>query len=182
MSVEGTGNQNVSRVNVGGQVDIAMADGLRLKTDPMVGGIFNGTPEAKSTYMGFQFEISGRPVAGDEFTIGWNENGVSDNRNALDLVAIETTDTVNVEDGGMTLTESYSQTVEQIGTLTSQAQIRSDASKAVLDKTTEELQDIKGVNLDEEAARLIEFQAAYNANAKVISIAQELFDSLLAAV
>ncbi|MDN3649227.1 flagellar hook-associated protein FlgK [Reinekea marina] len=181
MSVEGTGNNDVSRVNVGGQVDITMADGIRLKTDPTVGGIFNGTPEAKSTYMGFQFEISGRPVAGDEFAIGWNENGVSDNRNALDLVAIETTDTVNVEDGGMTLTESYSQTVEQIGTLTSQAQIRSDSAKAVLDKTTEELTDIKGVNLDEEAARLIEFQAAYNANAKVISIAQELFDSLLAA-
>ena len=32
----------------------------------------------------------------------------------------------------------------------------------------------------EEAARLIQFEAAYNANAQVIRVAQELFDTLLA--
>jgi flagellar hook-associated protein 1 FlgK len=180
MKVTGNGNLDTSRVNIGGQIDITMDGGLRLETDPEVGGIFNGIPDARTTYMGFQFEISGRPEAGDEFLIGWNTDGVSDNRNALDLVSLETVDIINSQDGGMTLAESYSQTVEQIGTLTSHAQIRSDAAGAVLDRTTEELTDIKGVNLDEEAARLIEFQAAYNANAKVIAIAQELFDSLLA--
>ncbi len=179
--IQGTGSFDVARTNIGGQVDIVMADGIRLETDPDVGGIFNGIPEATSSYMGFQFQLGGRPDAGDEFTIGWNTDGVSDNRNALNLVALETTDTINNIDGGMTFTESYSQTVEQIGTLTSQAQIRSDASKAVLEGTESEVNAVQGVNLDEEAARLIEFQVAYNANAKVIAIAQELFDSLLAA-
>ncbi|MDX1340747.1 MAG: flagellar hook-associated protein FlgK [Reinekea sp.] len=179
--VNGTGNFDVARMNIGGQVDVTMDGGIRMETDPITGGIFNGTPEALNTYKGFQFNISGRPVAGDEFSITWNNNGVSDNRNALDLVAIETKDTVNNQDGGMTITESYSQTVERIGTMTSLAQVRSDANKAVLDRTMEELTDIRGVNLDEEAARLIEFQVAYNANAKVIAVAQELFDSLLAA-
>lgn len=181
MRMEGTGLTDVERLQVGGQVDVVMADGIRLETDPDVGGIFNGIPDARSSYMGFQFEIGGRPEPGDEFVINWNAEGVSDNRNALDLVALETTDTVNDIDGGMTFTESYSQTVEQIGTLTSQAQIRSDAARAVLEGTESELQDVRGVNLDEEAARLIEFQVAYNANAKVIAVAQELFDSLLAA-
>ncbi|EAR09450.1 flagellar hook-associated protein FlgK [Reinekea blandensis] len=181
MRVEGTGTQAVSRVNVGGQVDVVMADGIRLETDPEVGGIFNGVPDARSSYMGFQFQVGGRPEAGDEFTIEWNDAGVSDNRNALDLVGLETTDTINDIDGGMTFTESYSQTVEQIGTLTSQAQIRSDASRAVLEGTQSEVDSVQGVNLDEEAARLIEFQVAYNANAKVIAVAQELFDSILAA-
>lgn len=181
MQLEGSSNNDTSRVNIGGQVDVTMAGGLRLETEPGVGGIFNGIPEAGSTYKGFQFELSGRPVEGDEFSIGWNDEGVSDNRNALDLVAIELTDTINNRDGGMTITESYSQTVEVIGTLTSQVQITSDSAQAVLNRTTEELTQIKGVNLDEEAARLVEFQAAYNANAKVIAVAQELFDSLLAA-
>jgi flagellar hook-associated protein 1 FlgK len=179
--IDGTGSLDVSRTNIGGQVDVIMADGVRLETDPDVGGIFNGIPEAKSSYKGFQFEIGGRPEAGDEFVIDWNADGVSDNRNALELVGLETTDTINDFDGGMTFTESYSQTVEQIGTLTSQAQIRSDAARAVLEGTEAELTSVRGVNLDEEAARLIEFQVAYNANAKVISVAQELFDSLLAA-
>ena len=68
-----------------------------------------------------------------------------------------------------------------MGTLTAQAQIRSDAALAVLEGTESEVNAVQGVNLDEEAARLIEFQVAYNANAKVIAVAQELFDSLLAA-
>ena len=39
--------------------------------------------------------------------------------------------------------------------------------------------DISGVNLDEEAARLIQFQQTYQAAAKVIQVAQAVFDTLL---
>jgi len=35
------------------------------------------------------------------------------------------------------------------------------------------------VNLDEEAARLIQYQQAYQASSKMIQIAQNIFDSLL---
>jgi flagellar hook-associated protein 1 len=35
------------------------------------------------------------------------------------------------------------------------------------------------VNLDEEAARLIQFQQSYQAAAKMLQIAQSVFDSLL---
>ncbi|WP_320826940.1 flagellar hook-associated protein FlgK [Reinekea sp.] len=178
----GQGNQNTSRMNIGGQVDLVMQDGVRLTTDPMAGSIFSDLPDALPTYMGFQFELGGRPESGDEFIISWNSDGVSDNRNALLLVGLETKETINNADGGLTFTESYSQTVAKIATLTSQAQIRSDSSRAVLEGSQAEINSVQGVNLDEEAARLIEFQAAYNANAKVIAIAQELFDSLLAAV
>jgi flagellar hook-associated protein 1 FlgK len=181
MKVEGTGNNDTVGVNVGGQVDVTMADGISLRTRPEAGAIFTGTPEAKSTYQGFQFEMSGRPEVGDTFTIGWNEGGVSDNRNVLDLVGLETTDTVNNRDGGMTFTEAYSQAVEQVGTKTRQAQIQTDAAEGVLASSEEALSSVRGVNLDEEAARLIEFQVAYNANARVIAIAQETFDALLGA-
>ena len=36
-----------------------------------------------------------------------------------------------------------------------------------------------GVNLDEEAARLIQFQQSYQAAAKMLQVAQSVFDSLL---
>jgi flagellar hook-associated protein 1 FlgK len=39
--------------------------------------------------------------------------------------------------------------------------------------------EISGVNLDEEAGRLVQYQSAYNASARVLSVAQEIFDTLL---
>jgi flagellar hook-associated protein 1 FlgK len=38
---------------------------------------------------------------------------------------------------------------------------------------------ISGVNMDEEAANLIQFQQLYTANARVITVAKDLFDALL---
>ena len=38
---------------------------------------------------------------------------------------------------------------------------------------------VSGVNLDEEAARLIQFQQSYQAAAKVLQVAQSVFDTLL---
>lgn len=43
-------------------------------------------------------------------------------------------------------------------------------------------ESVSGVNIDEELANLIKFQNAYQANARVIATADELFDSLLAIV
>ena len=51
------------------------------------------------------------------------------------------------------------------------ASIADDAKAALTDKT--------GVNLDEEAARLIQFQQSYQAAAKMLQVAQSLFDTLL---
>ena len=36
-----------------------------------------------------------------------------------------------------------------------------------------------GVNLDEEAARLIQYQQSYQAAAKMLQVAQSVFDTLL---
>lgn len=181
VKMEGSGNDDTAGMNVGGQVDVTLADGISMKTDPSDGAIFTGVSAAKPTYQGFQFTISGRPEAGDSFTIEWNEDGISDNRNALDLIALETSDTLNEREGGMTFTEAYSQSVEKVGTKTNQAQIRAEAAEAVLQGTESDLNSVRGVNLDEEAALLIEFQLAYQANAQVISVAQETFNALIGA-
>ena len=41
---------------------------------------------------------------------------------------------------------------------------------------------VSGVNLDEEAAKLLQYQQAYQASAKVIQVAQGIFDTLMQAV
>lgn len=43
-------------------------------------------------------------------------------------------------------------------------------------------QDVSGVNIDEELAQMIVFQNAYNASARMISTAQQMFDQLLQVV
>ena len=52
-------------------------------------------------------------------------------------------------------------------------------SGAVAENAAEALASKTGVNLDEEAARLIQFQQSYQAAAKVLQIAQGVFDTLL---
>lgn len=128
-------------------------------------------------YRGFQFEISGHPSANDTFMIGYNADGVSDNRNAQILGGLGTTNTMN--GGGQSFSEAYAGLVETVGTTTRQSQMDLEAGQALLEQSTNQRESVSGVNLDEEAGRLIQYQAGYNASAQVISVAQDLFDTLL---
>lgn len=162
-------------VNVGGAIDVTLADGISLTAD--VDSVFEQAPVGSPSYLGFQFEIKGQPKAGDSFTINYNEGGVSDNRNALALAGLERASTVG--GGVISYAEAYSQIIEEIGTVTNRARLDTDAAKALLTQSENNRESIAGVNLDEEAGRLVQFQAAYNASAQVVSIARQLFDTLL---
>lgn len=128
-------------------------------------------------YRGFQFEISGNPAANDVFMISYNSDGVSDNRNATLLGGLGTANTMN--GGNQSFSEAYAGLVETVGVTTRQSQLDRDAGQALLEQSTNQWESVSGVNLDEEAGRLIQYQAAYNASAKVMSVAQDLFDTLL---
>lgn len=125
----------------------------------------------------YSFEIYGYPASGDEFSVNYNSNGSSDNRNALALGALQRADTI----GTGTFEDAYGQLVANIGTETAQLQISRDASESMLTQAQAARDAVSGVNLDEEAANLILYQQSYNASAQVIQIARSLFDTLLAA-
>jgi flagellar hook-associated protein 1 FlgK len=72
--------------------------------------------------------------------------------------------------------------VSQVGEKTAQAVTNEKAFDALLDQSKGWHESISGVNLDEEAANLVQFQQAYSAAAKIISVSQATFDTLLAAV
>jgi len=139
--------------------------------------VFSDDPAAGDDYQGFQFKLTGTPATGDTFEIAYNSNGVSDNRNAELLAALGTANTMN--GNSQSFTEGYAGLVEDIGVKTRQSQFDLDASQTLLEQSTAAQQSVSGVNLDEEAGRLIQYQAAYNASAQVISVAQDLFDTLL---
>ena len=162
-------------VSVGGAIDVTLAEGISLTAD--VDSLFERAPVGESTYLGFQFEIKGQPKAGDSFTVVYNQGGVSDNRNALDLASLERASTIG--GGVISYGEAYSQIIQEIGTVTNRARLDTEAAKALLTQSENNRESISGVNLDEEAGRLVQYQAAYNASAQVVSIARQLFDTLL---
>lgn len=129
---------------------------------------------------GFQVNITGTPAAGDSFSVDYNGGGVLDNRTGLAMVGVQTTNVL--ENGSMTLESAYGVFTQEIGTQTSTARNNLEASKTLLEQSQAMLQSVAGVNLDEEAARLVEFEQAYNASAQVINVARTIFDTLLSAV
>jgi flagellar hook-associated protein 1 FlgK len=126
---------------------------------------------------GYRIQLTGAANTGDTFTVAYNTSGVSDNRNALLLAGLQTTNTI--ANGTANYQSAYSQIVSSVGNQTREVQTQSDAQDALVKQATDAQQSLSGVNLDEEAANLIRFQQAYQANAKVIEIASQLFSTIL---
>lgn len=121
--------------------------------------------------------ISGTPANGDTFTISANKGGSSDGSNALAMANLGTAKSLN--GGTDSLTSAYANYVNQIGNETNNLQSSSTSATAVLTQATSAQQSVSGVNLNEEAANLIQYQQLYQANSKVIQTASTLFSTLL---
>ena len=141
---------------------------------------------ALNDYPGFDFSLQGVPQAGDTFTIGYNTDGLNDNRNALELAGVQSDDIVlssnNTTTSRITFQEKYANIVSGIGEKSAVAQIALDAAEAMKDQSNNWMESISGVSLDEEAANLVRFQQTYAASARVLSTAQTLFDTILSVV
>jgi flagellar hook-associated protein 1 FlgK len=132
---------------------------------------------ATISFGGISFMISGTPGDGDSFSVESNSVGVGDNRNALLLGALQTANSMN--GGTATFQGAYSQMVSQVGNKARELEVTSSATGRLLSETTLALQNESGVNLDEEATNLLRYQQAYQAAAKVMQIASEMFDMLV---
>jgi flagellar hook-associated protein 1 FlgK len=136
------------------------------------------TDGATISFGGVNVAISGQPGNTDQFTVGPNINGVGDSRNGVLLAGLQSQ---NILDGNnATFQTSYAQLVNFIGNKDSAAQISSTAADAAVTQATNAQQAVSGVNLDEEASNLLQYQQAYQAAGKVMQIASTLFDTVLA--
>jgi len=132
-----------------------------------------------SPFDGVSFNVAGTPANGDSVTITNNTNGVGDNRNGLLLSQLQNNITLR---GNNTFQSSFGELVAEVGVRTRQGQITESTQLVLLQQTQAERESVSGVNLDEEAARLIQLQQAYQAAARVITVANSLFEEILAAV
>jgi len=78
-----------------------------------------------------------------------------------------------------TISGFYSGLVSKVGSDTSQANYQYKYTEALTSDLDDQQQAISGVNLDEEMTNLIKYQHSYTAAAKLITTADEMFQSLL---
>jgi flagellar hook-associated protein 1 FlgK len=136
-------------------------------------------PNGKIAHNGWSFEVSTTPAAGDEFTVkAGATDPTGDNRNATAMASLTSAKLL----GGSTLTQSYAVLVSDLGSRANEVTAGKAAYGVVLSQAIVEEQSAAGVNLDEEAAKLLRFQQAYAASGKVLAMASSLFDTILAAI
>jgi flagellar hook-associated protein 1 len=116
-----------------------------------------------------------------------------DNRNALKILAIQTDSTLAIKKwtyadrGGtissvpmtLSLDDYYRTLVGDIGVLTEGANQQYDFTKTLVDNLNDIRDSISGVNLDEEMTKLMEMQMAYKAAAKLVTVSDELYTTIL---
>lgn len=165
-----------AKLTMGGQVKVVLDEGITISSEPPFSNLFEANPEQKPVYLGFDVTMEGPPKAGDQFFVDFNEDAVTDNRNGTLLGNVQNKEII---EGDMTLSESYGRTVEEVGSITARAQINQDSAKVLLQNTQDSVNAVSGVNLDEEAAKLIQYELGYNASAQVISVARDIFNTLI---
>jgi len=159
VSFDGVGNLTVSGL-AGGPVTMPYVPGMTL------------------SYNGWSTTLNGTPAAGDTLSFRPTPNPASDNRNARAMQALGDAALVD----GSKVIDRYAELVGEVGTRSQSALSAADMSARLADEAERARSEVSGVNLDEEAARLLQFQQAYQASAKVISTASEMFKTLLSAV
>jgi flagellar hook-associated protein 1 FlgK len=129
---------------------------------------------------GYQVRITGNPATSDTFDVGYNSGGTGDNRNALLMAGMQTDRLMN--GGTSSFNDTYGELIADVGNKARQAQVGSEVQRRVLEQSQAEWSSVAGVNLDEEAADLVRFQQAYQAAARIIAVADEIFQTLINAV
>jgi flagellar hook-associated protein 1 FlgK len=143
-------------------------------------GSFAYTSGGNITLHGWQTQITGTPATGDTFTIQSNAGGTGDNTNATAGANLQAQ---GVLDGGtVSISGAVSAMVTGIGAQAQQVNTAQTAQTAVNTQAKTAVQSTSGVNLDEEAANLMQWQQAYQAAAQVLTVANSLFTTLIDSV
>jgi len=139
---------------------------------------YNPTTGAAITFNGWSAKITGNPATNDTFSVGPTISGTADNRNGLLLAQLEATNTMA---GNTTSFEgAYAQLLNQVGNKGNELNVSAATQTQLVTQTQAAEQSISGVNLDEEAAKLMQYQQAYQAAGKYLETVSQLFASILA--
>ncbi len=107
------------------------------------------------------------------------EGAQGDNRTALAMVDLRESLSIN---GDQSFNSYLASTFGKIGRDSLDAANRKDLTSATLEQTDNFRESVKGVSMNEESANLLKFQKAFQAAAKIVTVADELLQTIIAMV
>ena len=178
----GSGVELSFQVDAQGNVTYTVAGSSNLGSNVAGQPYVSGQP---ITLDGWSITLTGTPHEGDKVQVGDaldSKYGDAYTRNAGNATAFMDLRDKTLFDGGTTLSDGYSSLIAQVGTRTQSASYAAKLSGTIASNLESDRSSVSGVNLDEEAAKLLQFQQAYQASAKMLQVAQGIFDSVIQAV
>ena len=127
-----------------------------------------------------KFQFSEEALVNNSFEFSSNKDGYGDNRNIINILNLQRSDPSETNKGNFQ--EIFNTTVAKVGSNVQANKLSLNSASSTLDAAEASQSEFAGVNLDEEAAHLLEFQQAYQASARILQTAKELFQSLIEVV
>ncbi len=124
-----------------------------------------------------KFQFSEDTIVNNSFDFSSNKDGFGDNRNIINILNLQGSDKSGSNKGNFQ--EIFNTTVAKVGSNVQASKLSLDSASSTLDAAEASQSEFAGVNLDEEAAHLLEFQQAYQASARILQTAREMFQSLI---
>jgi flagellar hook-associated protein 1 len=97
---------------------------------------------------------------------------------ALALAALRTDTTGGVLDG-RSINDAYQELVTEIGVLAASAGSTSSGSEILVSAGVARRQSVSGVSTDEELVKIVQLQAAFSAAARIVSVVDEMYQTIL---
>ena len=144
---------------------------------------FPTTPYKYASLDNWSVTLQGSPKPGDTFKVFDIKDAINNNNADYKLNSGNATAMMNLRDvpifDGAAMTDGYAGLIAQIGIRAQNASYATQVSTTIATNLEKDRAGVSGVNLDEEAAKLLQYQQAYQAAAKTIQIAQSIFDTLI---
>jgi flagellar hook-associated protein 1 FlgK len=149
-----------------------------------------GDYSGAAAYISLSSDVLGNP---ENIAAGGVSGAPGDNGNALSIAALQTDGSLNIRkwtltDRGETassnlqtgtLDDYYQSLIGELGILTEETKENQNFTQSMLDSLAKVRDSISGVNLDEELTEMMKVQHAYEAASKVVSVVDEMMQTLL---
>ncbi|HEX5805544.1 MAG TPA: flagellar hook-associated protein FlgK [Macromonas sp.] len=136
------------------------------------------SPGEPFEYGGWRIQLSGVPADGDSLVIRPPVAGESMNQssgNAKAILGLRDVDSFQ----GVSLGDGYISVFSGVAAKVQAGKFQAEFSEATAVSAETARANVSGVNLDEEASRMLQYQQSYQAAAKYLQVAQGTFDTLM---
>lgn len=141
---------------------------------------------APITIDGWEITLQGTPAAGDTVTVSNAKDSTTNGDRWYQRDAGNARAMMEFRDqplfDGVPLSDGYADMMAKMGTRTQTATFAAELSGNIATSLERQRSAVSGVNLDEEASKLLQYQQAYQASAKAIQVAQSVFSDLIQAI